>query len=173
MNMDKKLAWGWMGILVFELLFLLNIYSQLPPIVATHFDAVGNPNVYQTQGAFIVSFLAAIVFSNGLLALFYFLMDKIPPERMNLPNKAFWLSTPENRALVQGKLRLSLTQVALFLNTALLFGEQVIYQQNVPTAAFHVSILFGLIVILVLALCMMFISFFNFRSFTRPPESKP
>ncbi len=173
MTMDKKLAWTWLAILVFELLFLLGIYSQLPPIVATHFDAVGNPNGYQTKSAFVLSFLAAIGFSNGLLGLFYFLMNKIPPERMNLPNKAFWLSTPENRALIQGKLRLSLTQVALFMNAALLFGEQVIYQQNVPTAAFHVSILLGLIVILVLAVCMMFISFFNFRSFTRPPDSQP
>ena len=169
--MDKKLAWVWLGLLVFELLFLSGIYSQLPPVVASHFDAVGHPNGFQTKGAFIVSFLVAIGFSNGLLALFYFLMDKIPPERMNLPNKAFWLSTPENRALIQGKLRLSLTQVALFLNTALLFGEQVIYQQNVPTAGFHVSILWGLIVILVLAVLMMFVSILNFRVFTRPPES--
>ena len=172
MTMDKKLAWTWMGILVFELLFLSGIYSQLPPIVATHFDAAGNPNGYQTKGAFISSFLVAIGFSNGLLGLFYFLMNKIPPERMNLPNKAFWLSTPENRALIQGKLRLSLTQVALFMNTALLFGEQVIYQQNVPAAGFHISILGGLIVILVLAIFMMFISLFNFRSIARPPEPK-
>jgi uncharacterized membrane protein len=173
MTMDKKLAWVWLGILVFEILFLSGICSQLPPVVATHFDAVGNPNGYQTKGAFISTFLLAIGFSNGLLALFFFLMAKIPPERMNLPNKAFWLSTPENRALIQGKLRLSLTQVALFMNTALLFGEQVIYQQNVPTASLHVSILWGLIIILVLAVCMMFISFLNFRTFTRPPDSPP
>jgi hypothetical protein len=75
--------------------------------------------------------------------------------------------------LIRGKLRLSLTQVALFLNAALLFGEQVIYQQNVPTAGLHVSILGGLIVILVLAVFMMFVSILNFRTFTRPPESNP
>jgi uncharacterized membrane protein len=173
MTMDKKLVWGWIGILVFEVLFLSGICGQLPPVVATHFDAVGNPNGFQTKSAFLLSFLAVIFFSNGLFAVFYFLMDKIPPERMNLPNKAFWLSTPENRGFIQGKLRLSLTQVALFLNAALLFGEQVIYQQNVPTAPFHVSIFGGVILILVLAVLMMFISFFNFRSFTRPPESKP
>ncbi|HET9869022.1 MAG TPA: DUF1648 domain-containing protein [bacterium] len=161
------LTWIWAGLALFGLLFFLGVYGQLPPVVATHFDAVGNPNGYQTKSAFIAVFLPVMLLPNGLFALFYFLADRVPAERMNLPHKAEWLSTPQNRALLLGKLRGSLVETALFLNLALLFAVQAIYQQNVPGAAFHMPFLAGLVLILGGALVLAVRSLFIFR---RPPQ---
>lgn len=165
-----KLTWIWAGLAIFSVLFFFEVCAQLPPVVASHFDAMGNPNGYQTKGAFIIVFFPVMLIPNGLFALFYFLVGRVPDERMNLPHKAEWLSTPENRALLHQKLRSSLVETALFLNLALLFGVQSIYQQNVPRPAVHIPFLIGLAMILGGVLTLAIRSLFLFR---RPPGLPP
>jgi uncharacterized membrane protein len=72
-------------------------YRQLPEVVASHFNASGAPNGWQTKSAFFrvligVSVLAAAI-GFGIPRLIMLL----PPELINLPNKRYWL-TPERRA---------------------------------------------------------------------------
>jgi uncharacterized membrane protein len=89
--------------LVFALLALgaamysSSYYSQLPEVVASHFNASGAPNGWQTKSAFFsvligVSALAAVI-GFGIPRLIMLL----PPELINLPNKRYWLA-PERRA---------------------------------------------------------------------------
>jgi len=71
-------------------------YSQLPEVVASHFDAHGMPNGWQTKSAFFsvligVSVLAAVI-GFGIPRL----IALLPPEYINLPNKRYWLA-PERR----------------------------------------------------------------------------
>lgn len=72
-------------------------YQQLPEVVASHFNASGAPNGWQTKSAFFsvligVSVLAAVI-GFGIPRLIMLL----PPEVINLPNKRYWLA-PERRA---------------------------------------------------------------------------
>jgi len=82
-------------------IYFSSLYAQLPEVMASHFNARGVPNGWQTKSAFFsvligVSVLAAVV-GFGIPRLIMLL----PPEYINLPNKGYWLA-PERRADTMG-----------------------------------------------------------------------
>jgi uncharacterized membrane protein len=115
-DMRKQLA-----IMVFLVLAsvvqTLYYYPQLPGVVASHFNAEGTANGWQSKGAFFgiyygVMMLIVLVFSGSTL-----LFDRIPDSLINLPRKDYWLA-PERReetfAFING-------QMMLFGNATLVF----------------------------------------------------
>jgi uncharacterized membrane protein len=78
-------------------IYFSSLYAQLPEVMASHFNARGTPNGWQTKSAFFsvlisVSVLAAVV-GFGIPRV----IAAVPPHFINLPNKRYWL-TPERRA---------------------------------------------------------------------------
>jgi uncharacterized membrane protein len=70
---------------------------RLPPTVASHFDAAGQPNGWMPRETFLILYGATIV---GLAVLFVLagkLLEWVPARWINLPNKAHWLH-PSRRA---------------------------------------------------------------------------
>jgi hypothetical protein len=72
-------------------------YARLPDVVASHFNARGVPNGWQTKSMFFTFFLGAV----GIAWLVGFgvpgLISKMPTALINLPHKEYWLA-PERRA---------------------------------------------------------------------------
>ena len=71
-------------------------YPQLPSKLASHFDAAGIPNGWSDRWLFF-----SIHFAIAALLLLIFLgmpswVKRLPKERINLPNKDYWLA-PERR----------------------------------------------------------------------------
>ena len=75
-------------------------YSQLPDVVASHFNALGVANGWQTKSAFFAVFVGVSV----LAALIGFgiprIISAMPPQLINLPNKDYWLA-PDHLAETQ------------------------------------------------------------------------
>ena len=88
--------------LIFALLALYaaihfsSVYSQLPDVVASHFNGRGAPNGWQTKQAFFTVLVAmtvlCVVIGFGLARL----IGAMPIQLINLPNKRYWLA-PEHR----------------------------------------------------------------------------
>jgi len=72
-------------------------YAQLPDVVASHFNARGVPNGWQTKSMFFTFFVGAV----GIAWLVGFgvpgLISNMSTALINLPHKEYWLA-PERRA---------------------------------------------------------------------------
>jgi uncharacterized membrane protein len=67
-------------------------YPQLPGTVASHFDARGVANGWQTKQAFFVIFFFVAAIAALLVFAIPWLMTVLPKSLINLPNKEYWLS---------------------------------------------------------------------------------
>jgi uncharacterized membrane protein len=77
-------------------IYFSSYYAELPEVVASHFNARGAPNGWQTKSAFFsvlagVSVLAAVI-GFGIPRF----ITLLPPEYVNLPNKRYWLAPERN-----------------------------------------------------------------------------
>jgi uncharacterized membrane protein len=117
--------------LVLGLLQWVQAYPQLPTTMASHFAADGTPNGWQPKQAFFLMTSMVI----ALTAIPTFLagrkISKRSPERIHLPNKAYWLS-PEHQ---EDAWRFLNTQMAWFgcgLLFVLLYGISQAINFNLP-----------------------------------------
>ncbi len=72
-------------------------YPNLPPEMASHFDASGNPNGYLSKDSFFIFegvILLLIVLEFTLLP---WMIGKMPEHLINMPNKDYWFAA-ERRA---------------------------------------------------------------------------
>lgn len=92
METSRALVWLLLALALAQALYF---YPQLPPRVASHFDASGQPNGWMSKQAFAV--VNALVLL--LLALLFLLPAAIrwPDSLVNLPHREYWLA-PERRA---------------------------------------------------------------------------
>ena len=75
-------------------------YPQLPAVVASHFNARGAANGWQTKSAFFVVLVAVSVLAAVVGFAIPRIITVLPVELINLPNKRYWLA-PERRAETQ------------------------------------------------------------------------
>jgi len=83
-------------LVLYAALHFSSVYSQLPDVVASHFNGRGAANGWQTKQAFFTVLVAVTVLCTlvgfGLASL----IGAIPAQLINLPNKRYWLA-PEHR----------------------------------------------------------------------------
>jgi uncharacterized membrane protein len=78
-------------------------YSELPDVVASHFDGHGNANGWQSKSAFFLVFAVVGVLTAVIGFGLPRIIALIPVQLINLPNKKYWLS-PEHLAETQESL---------------------------------------------------------------------
>lgn len=78
-----------------------DLYAQLPNVVASHFNARGAPNGWQTKQAFF----QVLVGMSALAALLGFaipqIIGRIPAQFINLPNKDYWLASEHRQETLE------------------------------------------------------------------------
>ncbi len=102
--MNRNLTLIWILTLVLLLWQAWGAYDQLPEQVPSHFDFHDQPNGYSSKGSFFRTWLLAILVLNALVPGVRLLLSHVPASTINVPNREYWLATPERRTVVVSKM---------------------------------------------------------------------
>jgi hypothetical protein len=78
-------------------------YDALPPVMASHFGAAGQPNGFMPRDAFFAFVAVVGAGTVALLLVIPWLARAVPPALINIPNREYWL-VPERLPQVRAKL---------------------------------------------------------------------
>jgi uncharacterized membrane protein len=78
-------------LLVFAILFVTGTASELPPTVASHFDAAGQPNAFMSRSGYVRFMLCLAV---GLPVIVVVVLRSVYSRAtdLKLPNREYWLA---------------------------------------------------------------------------------
>ena len=83
-------------LLLFAILFVTGTASQLPPTVASHFDAAGQPNAFMSRSGY-VRFMLCLTAGFPVLIVLILRTVYSRATNMKLPNRDYWMA-PERVA---------------------------------------------------------------------------
>jgi uncharacterized protein DUF1648 len=84
-------------IAIIAAIYFWSNYSQLPEIVASHFNARGVANGWQSKSTFLTGFAGVVALAAMLTFGVPVFISKMPAGLINLPHKEYWLA-PERRS---------------------------------------------------------------------------
>jgi uncharacterized membrane protein len=83
-------------LLVVAVTLMVVYYPQLPERVASHFDGAGRANGWSSKAFFFGVQTLVLLLVTVCFAILPGRIQKLPPDKINLPNKGYWLA-PERR----------------------------------------------------------------------------
>jgi hypothetical protein len=147
------------------------LHSQLPGVVASHFDGRGTPNGWQTKTAFFTVFVGVSVLAVVIGFAIPQMIAALPVQLINLPNKRYWLA-PEHVTETTEFLKVYFAwfACAIYLVMILTFDYAIqsnLHPENRPDPARMWYILLGFLVFVVAWISRMF------AKFLRMPQGNP
>lgn len=108
-------------------------YDRLPDRVATHFNGAGRANGWMSRGAHTAWHLATVGFVAVLIQGIVWAGDRLPPEYVNLPRRAYWLA-PERAAATRAWIAGGVQLLGCALLAFFLALFHLIYRANLTPA---------------------------------------
>lgn len=139
----------------------------MPDVVASHFGLGGKPDGFMPRSAFIVvmAIVECIVIATAVAGPM--LVDRLPPEMVNLPNKEYWLA-PEHKAETLARFSGSMESFGAALGALFLVVNALVLRANLRQAPLEESIF-----VVALVAFFVFVAVWTvrlFRSFRLPSQ---
>jgi cation transporter-like permease len=103
--------------------------SDLPPVVASHFDGDGIANGFMSKDAYTASMLVFVVALPALIGFSGSLVRVLPTRLINLPHREYWLAPQRKAATLESLSSLTLA-LAFVLVAFLCFVHWLVVQAN-------------------------------------------
>lgn len=117
---------GWMGA----------TYARMPISMASHFDLTGSPDGWMRRGPFYLLFATTIVGMNLLFLAVARWAPRLGDAALNIPNKDYWLSSPERRAVAYARMARTLAWASAYMNGVFLYAYAAIVRENLGPAPY-------------------------------------
>jgi uncharacterized membrane protein len=91
-RIPHRVTWSvFVLLLLFAILFVTGTASELPPTVASHFDAAGQPNAFMSRSGYVRFMLCLAV---GLPVIVVVILRSVYSRAtdLKLPNREYWLA---------------------------------------------------------------------------------
>ncbi len=133
--------WRSVGVLlcVAALGLLLWMAPQLPDPMASKFSLDGTATRWSSRAVFLITVVAV----TGLLNVLFLggiprLLRNAPTPRFSVPNRRYWLATPERRRDALGRLDRYLCKSSVFANALILLSLHLVAQGNDVPVLFEI-----------------------------------
>jgi len=118
---------------------VLWMYPQLPEPMASQFSFDGTPTRWTSRASFLATFITISVLLNAMfLGGIARLLNRVSKPRFNVPNKEYWLSTPERCSEALDRLHCYLCKAAVFANLLILLSLHLVAQGNGVPVVFEI-----------------------------------
>jgi len=104
-------------------------FGNLPEIVASHFNAAGEPDGWMSKSSFAIFEAVILLLIAAEFTVLPLLLEKTPDSLINLPNKAFWLAA-ERRSETFAVIRSNFEWLAVILLVLFIAVNQMVFQAN-------------------------------------------
>ncbi|PWB70248.1 hypothetical protein C3F09_09335 [candidate division GN15 bacterium] len=128
--MNRNIALIWIFTVIVLLLQAAFAYNDLPERIASSFDFNGNPREAGTKESFYLTWLITIFVLNAFVLIMRPIFRWAPASMINVPNRDYWLATPERRAQSCAKLLNMMAGVFSCVNIMLILVFQYIVSVN-------------------------------------------
>lgn len=144
------------AILIFLIVGLIGqgfyYYPNLPEMMASHFNEAGEPNSWMPKQNFFIVLGTIFFLITALFTSLPLLLEKIPAELINIPNKEHWLSN-ENRTRTFAIIRqyfewFAVGLLGLFIAVNELVFRANLAHQNLSNAAWIVLVIYLIFVVI-------------------------
>lgn len=106
------------------------LWSELPPMMASHFGASGAPDGWQSRGNFFLMFGSVTGLTVMLLATVPLWLRWIPVDLVNLPNRHYWLA-PERKVEALARLGGFMNWMTFMTAALMLVILELVMQANI------------------------------------------
>jgi len=128
--MNRNVALIWIFTLIVLVLQAALAYHDLPDRIASSFDLNGNPREAGAKESFYLSWLVTIFVLNAFVLILKPIFRWAPVSMINVPNREYWLATPERRTQTCAKLTNMMAAVFAGVNVMLILVFQYIVSVN-------------------------------------------
>jgi uncharacterized membrane protein len=95
--MNRTILVVWLFTLILAIGMPAVSYSSLPDRMASHFDFSGKADGYSSKDGFYLLWYLQTGIMNLMIFGVSWLVRKAPASMINVPNKTYWMATPERR----------------------------------------------------------------------------